>query len=173
MWRGLIAPNLLVLRCIIADVVLMETKIVQTSDPQVEAMVRLHLSGMLENSPAGHVFALDSSGLDDPDVTLFGTWDEGKLLGIGALKHISDTQAEIKSMRVAPESLGQGIGKRILESIITQATTKGYSRLSLETGSGDAFDAAIGLYKTRGFTSGKAFGEYEASHFNQFFHLDL
>lgn len=151
----------------------METKIVDPSDPQVEAMIRLHLGGMAENSPAGHVFALDSSGLTDPAVTLFGAFEDDVLLGIGAIKQLPSGRAEVKSMRVRAESLGQGIGKQILEAIISEAQKSGVTRLSLETGSGEAFDAAIGLYRKRGFERGDAFGDYVASKFNQFFHLDL
>ncbi|GGX62459.1 N-acetyltransferase [Litorimonas cladophorae] len=151
----------------------METKIVDISDPQVQELVELHLTGMMDNSPPGHVFALDSSGLADPRVTLFGAWDDEVLLGIGALKLVSDTVGEVKSMRVRPDAIGRGIGKAILEAIISEATACGFKRLSLETGSGAGFDAAIGLYVKRGFERGDAFGEYTASDFNQFFHLDL
>ncbi len=151
----------------------METKIVDISDPHVQALVQLHLGGMQENSPEGHVYALDRSGLSDPRVTLFGAYDEDKLLGIGALKTLSTDVGEVKSMRVYPAETGRGIGKMILESIISYAKSCGLKTLSLETGSGAAFDAAIGLYRKRGFKSGSAFGIYEASDFNQFFHLDI
>jgi putative acetyltransferase len=47
------------------------------------------------------------------------------------------------------------------------------SRVSLETGSGPAFEPALALYRRRGFQPGEAFGDYEVSAFNQFFHLAL
>jgi putative acetyltransferase len=46
-------------------------------------------------------------------------------------------------------------------------------RLSLETGSGEAFEPALALYRRRGFTDGPAFADYVASDFNQFLHLEL
>jgi putative acetyltransferase len=46
-------------------------------------------------------------------------------------------------------------------------------RLSLETGSGPAFDAALALYRSRGFVNGGPFAEYTKSEFSQFLHLDL
>ena len=151
----------------------METKIVTVSEPQVAELIAIHLGGMRENSPEGHVFALDDAGLSDANITLFGTWDVGRLLGIGALNRMSGDLGEIKSMRVRKAALGQGVGQLLLETIIEAARDSGMTRLSLETGSGESFDAAIGLYKKRGFQSGDAFGDYVASDFNQFFHLDL
>ena len=44
---------------------------------------------------------------------------------------------------------------------------------SLETGSGPAFEAALALYRRRGFRDGEAFGGYQRSAFNQFLHLPL
>jgi len=46
-------------------------------------------------------------------------------------------------------------------------------RLSLETGSGPAFEPALSLYRKRGFTDGEAFANYERSSFNQFLHMEL
>ena len=76
-------------------------------------------------------------------------------------------------MRTHPDHLRKGVGAAVLEQIIASARSRGYSRLSLETGSGPAFDAALALYRRRGFENGQAFGDYEASAFNQFLHLDL
>ena len=47
------------------------------------------------------------------------------------------------------------------------------TRLSLETGSGPAFEPALKLYRRRGFVDGEAFADYRRSTFNQFLHLDL
>jgi putative acetyltransferase len=46
-------------------------------------------------------------------------------------------------------------------------------RLSLETGSGPAFEPALALYRRNGFIDGEAFGSYQPSEFNQFLHLPL
>lgn len=136
-------------------------------------LLALHLSGMQANSPAGHVFALDLSGLQVPEVTVWSAWIGEAIAGIGALKDLGDGFGEIKSMRTHPDHLRKGVGAAVLEQIIAVAGSRGYSRLSLETGSGSAFDAALALYRRRGFVNGEAFGYYEASAFNQFLHLDL
>ena len=76
-------------------------------------------------------------------------------------------------MRTHPDHLRQGVGAAILGHIIGEARARGMRRLSLETGSGPAFDAALAMYRKRGFQPGGAFGDYEASAFNQFMHLTL
>ena len=76
-------------------------------------------------------------------------------------------------MRTHPHFLRMGAGAAIFETIITAAAKRGVRRLSLETGSGLAFEPALALYRRRGFKNGMAFGSYEQSAFNQFLHLDL
>jgi putative acetyltransferase len=76
-------------------------------------------------------------------------------------------------MRTHPHHLRRGVGAALLEQIIVEARARGLRTLSLETGRGPAFEAALALYRKRGFVSGGAFGDYAASDFNQFMHLDL
>lgn len=143
------------------------------ADPAVLGLIQLHVQGMRAGSPPGHSFALDSSGLNRPEVALFVARVHHRVAGMGALKALTDRTGEIKSMRTHPEFLRRGIGAAILEHLIAEATRRGYQRVSLETGTGPTFDAALALYRARGFTNGPAFGDYEASAFNQFLHLDL
>jgi putative acetyltransferase len=137
------------------------------------ALLALHLAGMHASSPPGHVFALDASGLQARDVTVRTLWLGGEAAGMGALKTVGDGVGEIKSMRTHPRHLRQGVASALLEHIIDQARARGLRRLSLETGSGPAFEAALGLYRGRGFRDGEALADYVRSDFNQFLHLDL
>ena len=139
----------------------------------VRALLALHLARMQENTPAGHVFALDLSGLLVPEVTVWTLRDGEALAGIGALKALGDGTAEVKSMRTHPDHLRNGVAAALLDHIIETSRSRGYHRLSLETGVGPSFDAALALYRKRGFANGGAFSDYEASAFNQFLHLDL
>jgi putative acetyltransferase len=136
-------------------------------------LLRLHLAGMHSNSPPGHAFALDLSGLRAPNVTVWSAWSHGRLAGIGALKELGDGTGEVKSMRTHPTFLRQGVGAALLEQIVAAARARGLSRLSLETGNGPAFEPALALYRKRGFVDGKAFSDYVRSDFNQFLHLTL
>ncbi len=137
------------------------------------ALLTLHLSGMHATSPPGHSFALDLSGLRQPNVTVWTAWDGEAIAGIAALKQLDDAGGELKSMRTHPDHLRKGVGATLLETVIDAARARGLKRLSLETGSGDAFEPALSLYRRRGFRNGEAFAEYVRSDFNQFLHLAL
>ena len=136
-------------------------------------LLAIHLAGMQENTPPEHVFALDLSGLQTPDITVWTLRDNGALAGIGALKALGDDTAELKSMRTHPDHLRKGVAAALLDHILDEAATRGYRRVSLETGVGEGFEPALALYRKRGFTNGEAFGNYAPSAFNQFLHLGL
>jgi len=140
---------------------------------QTRSLLAMHLAGMHANSPPGSVFALDLTGLQAPDVTVWSAWQGGLIASIGALKMLDHVTAEVKSMRTHPAFLRKGAATLILEHIIATARARGAKQLSLETGSGPAFEPALALYRRRGFTNGKAFSDYVATEFNQFLHLDL
>jgi putative acetyltransferase len=142
-------------------------------DDRVKALLTRHLEGMHASSPPGHVFALDWSGLQKPEISFYALWEDDELLGFGALKELDARSGEIKSMRTADAHLRTGVAAAILDHIVAEARKRAYTRLSLETGSGAAFEPALALYRQRGFVSGGAFGDYEKSPFNQFLHLDL
>jgi putative acetyltransferase len=143
------------------------------SSEATRELVHLHLESMHAASPPGTVFALDHTALQSPDVTLWSAWDGGELLGMGALKELDAESGELKSMRTHPAHLRKGVARALLEHTIAEARRRGYRRLSLETGSGPAFEPALALYRNRGFVNGGAFSDYVASPFNQFLHLHL
>lgn len=143
------------------------------TDPQTRALLALHLAGMQASSPADAVFALDLSGLQASDVDVWTLWDGAQVAGVGALRTIDAGHGEIKSMRTHPDHLRKGVGRAMLLHIIGEARQRGMERLSLETGSGAAFEPALALYRGQGFVDGEVFGGYEKSAFNQFLHLQL
>lgn len=143
------------------------------SGAETRALLALHLAGMNANSPPDKVCALDLSGLSAPGITVWSAWIGDAIAGIGALRRLGDGTGEVKSMRTHPDHLRKGVAAAILEVVIIAARTEGLIRLSLETGSGPAFEPGLSLYRRRGFVSGDAFGDYQASSFNQFLHLAL
>ena len=143
------------------------------SGEDTRALLEYHLSGMRKDSPPGYSFALDLSGLTSANVTVWSAWDGPTLAGIGALQQLDHKNGEIKSMRTAHTHLRRGVGAALLEHIIQVARERNFSRLSLETGTGPAFEAALSMYHNRGFKKGTAFADYVGSEFNQFLHLDL
>ncbi|MDE2446549.1 MAG: GNAT family N-acetyltransferase [Alphaproteobacteria bacterium] len=151
----------------------MEISIGNFADSRVKALLEYHLRGMHENSPPGHVFALDWSSLQKPEITFWTGYAAADLVVMGALKALGDGAGEIKSMRVGQGQAGKGYGAAMLTHIIAEAKARNYRRLSLETGSTPAFEPAINLYRSFGFEEGEAFAGYAKTEFNRMFHLRL
>lgn len=136
-------------------------------------LLALHLAGMQANTPPEHVRALDLSGLQKPGITVWTAWRGEAIAGVAALNQFAPGHGELKSFRTHPDHLRSGVAATLLDHIIGEARARGLSRLSLETGRGEAFEPALALYRSRGFADGEAFSDYDASDFNQFLHLDL
>ena len=139
----------------------------------IQALLRRHAEGMLANSPKDACHFLDVSEFQREDVTLWTIWDGDALAGCGALREIDATHGELKSMRTADEHLGKGVGRRMLAHITDTAKARGYERVSLETGSTEAFAAAIHLYESVSFEACGPFAGYEENPFSRFFTLTL
>jgi len=139
--------------------------------PAIHELLREHLSNMHELSPPEQVFALDLSKLKSPDITFWSVWDGELLLGCGALKELTPTHGEIKSMRTPAHLRGRGAGRAVLQRIIDTARQRGYRRLSLETGTHPAFFAAHQLYRSAGFQDAGPFADYKEDPHSVFMEL--
>jgi putative acetyltransferase len=136
--------------------------------PDVAALLRLHLDEMHQWSPPESVHAMPVERLRAPDVTFYTAWDGDRLAACGALKQLDPRHGEIKSMRADPAWRGKGAGKAILLQLLAEARTRGYTRLSLETGSTDEFAPARGLYASHGFGECGPFTGYGEDPFSIF-----
>lgn len=141
--------------------------------PAVHELLREHLANMHELSPADKVFALDLSKLRVPDITFWTVWDGDVLLGCGALKELSPTHGEIKSMRTPATQRRRGAGRAVLARIIDTARQRGYELLSLETGTHPAFRVAQDLYRSVGFDYCGPFAAYTEDPHSVFMSLRL
>ena len=141
--------------------------------PEVAALLNEHMTGMREHSPPESVHALDLASLRAPEITFWTAWDGTDLLGCGALKELDPRHGEIKSMRTAARHLRKGVAAKLLEHIINQARDRNYTRLSLETGSGKAFEPAHALYESYGFVYCGPFGPYREDPFSRFMTFSL
>src|SRR5205814_8377599 len=112
-------------------------------------------------------------GLRRPEITFWTVWESGELLGCGALKELDATHGEIKSMRTAAAHLRKGVARSMLAHILAEARRRGYRRLSLETGSAEAFLPARRLYETFGFDYCGPFDSYVEDPFSVFMTLEL
>ena len=135
----------------------------------VQALLSFHFDQMRSTSPpeACHVLPLD--GLRDPKVTFWSARVHDELVGVGALKELAPDHGEVKSIRTAPAVLRRGIGRAILHHIVAEARSRGYRRLSLETGGTAPFAAALQLYRSEGFERSGPFGNYRDTPFTRFF----
>jgi putative acetyltransferase len=141
--------------------------------PEVRALLREHLTNMYELSPPESVHALDVDGLRGSDVTFWTVWEGPVLMGCGALKELHPTHGEVKSMRTPAHQRRRGAGRAVLTHIVAEARARGYKRLSLETGSMDAFKPAQKLYESFGFVYCGPFGSYKPDPYSAFMSLEL
>lgn len=151
----------------------MKIEIDDLSRPEIQALLHEHLQNMHTVSPRESVHALDLTGLRKPEISFWSAWDDKELLGCSALKALDDKHGEIKSMRTPDARRRQGAGRAILTHIIAVARSRGYQRLSLETGSMAAFQPAHLLYESFGFTRCGPFGDYPADPNSVFMTLEL
>ncbi|WP_421843420.1 GNAT family N-acetyltransferase [Mycobacterium sp.] len=130
------------------------------TDDVIIDFLQSHIEEMRSVSPPESTHALNLDELRKPDVTLWSVYTGAQLIGCGGIKKIDAGHGEIKSMRTAPTQQGNGVGSFLLRHLIDQATQRGYSRLSLETGSYEFFRPARALYTKHGFTYCGPFGDY-------------
>ncbi|MCF6430245.1 GNAT family N-acetyltransferase [Leisingera sp. MMG026] len=141
--------------------------------PEASALIRRHLSQMAAQSPEESCHALDTSGLEGPDVQFFLLRQGGKPVAMGALKLLEGGARELKSMHTVSEARGSGAGRAMLEFLLQLSRKEEATGLFLETGSTDDFLPSRRLYESLGFKQCAPFGDYAADPWSVFMHLDL
>jgi putative acetyltransferase len=138
----------------------MVIRIDDLSGREIAGFLSEHIDDMRAVSPPESKHALDLDGLRRPDITFWTAWDGRQLVGCCALRQLDPTHGEVKSMRVAKEMRARGIGSALVALVIGEARTRGYARLSLETGAMPFFEPARRLYRRHGFELCGPFGSY-------------
>jgi len=149
---------------------------IEIDDPRADdvyALLERHLDFCRATSPPEDVHALALDGLLDATVAFYSVRRDGELLAIGALKELDGGHGELKSMHTAAAARGQGAARALVDHLLRVARDRGYVRVSLETGSMDAFVPARTLYETAGFASCDPFGSYSPSPNSAFMTLTL
>lgn len=147
----------------------MDIKVDDLSGPEIAAFLEEHIRDMCLVSPPESKHALDLDGLRKPEITYWTLWHEGQIAGCCALKHLDAHHGEIKSMRTAVALRQRGVASRLLEHLIREVTARGYTRLSLETGSMPFFEPARRLYERFGFQPCAPFSTYKDDPNSAFF----
>ncbi len=142
-------------------------------DPRVVALLNMHITRARGETQRGSAHALDVAELMAPDVTFWSVWEGDEVVGVGALRRLSDDHGEIKSMYTAEAARGRGVASALLGRIVDAARKQGMARLSLETGSWPYFVPARELYARHGFVYCEPFGSYRPDPNSVFMTLEL
>lgn len=94
-----------------------------------------------------------------PDGRLVLVSEAGKSAGLGCLKKLRNSMGEVKRMYVRPEFRGRGLGRGILEALLSEARDIGYSKVRLD--SARFMRAAHSLYGSFGFQEIEPYNESE------------
>jgi GNAT superfamily N-acetyltransferase len=135
----------------------------ELSSPQVQALIlalNAELRGRYPELGANH-FRLDAEEVSSGRGALFVAHLDGRPVGCGAVRRISDREAEVKRMYTVPQARGKGVGRAILSVIEDEARRLGVRRIVLETGVRQP--EALALYRRMGFVEIPLFGEYIGS----------
>ncbi|MDF1720930.1 MAG: GNAT family N-acetyltransferase [Minwuia sp.] len=149
---------------------------IQEDDPtrsECLALLQVHHAHMLSHTDPDKIYALDASGLAAPGMTFWTMWQGTELVGFGALKQLAADHGEIKSMHTVAALRGRGLAGRMLDHVVGVARSRGYRRVSLETGSAEGFAAARALYVRHGFTFCGPFSTYPDDPESAFMTLSL
>ena len=112
------------------------------------------------------IYPAESNHLDSVDellrenVRFIGAYEQGELLGIGAVKYMHHDCAygEIKRVWVRPNARGKGVSRHIMADLETDARSRNVAVLRLETGIHQP--EAIGLYEALGYSARERYGDY-------------
>lgn len=151
----------------------MEILVDDLTGTDVAALLGEHVQQMRTITPVENAYALDLDALRRPEITFWTAYDDGVLVGCAALKRLSPTHGEVKSMRTRANRARGGVASRLLDHLIGEARARGYTTLCLETGTDEFFLPARKLYEKFGFGYCDAFGEYQASPHNTFMSRNL
>jgi putative acetyltransferase len=151
----------------------MDIRIDDLRGPEIARLLQEHLDEMFLHSPPESVHALDLARLRHPEITFWTVWEGGTLVGCGALKALEATHGEIKSMRTAAGHQRKGVAAALMRHILQVARERGYRRLSLETGSPDAFLPARAMYERFGFQKCGPFADYLEDPYSVFMTIEL
>lgn len=142
-------------------------------DPRVIELLAIHTLAARAQTARGSAHALEASDLRSADIRFWTAWDGDRVLGTAALKRLSPSHGEIKSMHTVETARRRGVGSALLRHVIHAARAAGMRRVSLETGSWPYFLPARAFYARHGFVECEPFGAYAPDPNSIFMTLDV
>ncbi len=125
-------------------------------------------------TPPEFQFQMTAEQIAESATTLFvARADDGRAVGMGALKVHDGETGEVKRMYTRDEVRGMGVGHQLLMAVENLARQKGLKVLMLETGEAPSFEAAWKIYERNGYAVRGAFLDYPDSGWSRFYEKKL
>lgn len=141
--------------------------------PDLSLLMDRHREAMHADSPPESIHMMTAQALAEPGIRFFVMREDARPVGMGAIKALDPQHAEIKSMHILAEERGRGYAARLLDHLLAETRTAGFTRLSLETGAQDSFAPARRLYLRAGFAECAAFAPYRPDPNSTFMTIGL
>jgi GNAT superfamily N-acetyltransferase len=129
--------------------------------PRARALIAELDAEIRSRDPAGPVHGLHPGEHRDPRLRFFVLTVAGEPAGCGALRELEPGVAELKRMYIRQAYRGRGLSRVLLGALEREARAHGIAVLRLETGPMQV--EALALYRSAGYQSIPAYGEYVGS----------
>ncbi len=117
----------------------------------------------------GVVLTSDPHEVSPPNGLFLVARLDGRPVGCGCLKLVAPDVADIKRMWLDPSVRGRGLGRGLLDRLVSEGRRLGLRRVQLETN--ESLTEAIALYRSAGFQEVEPFNNEPHAH--HWFALDL
>lgn len=125
----------------------------------VRSVLQLDHGIAIQDRSASHLLFSDLTDLLQPPSRLYLAVVDGRPLGVAGIKHLDASAAEIKRMYVLPVARGRGVGRELMERLVSDGYAGGYATLRLETMTW--MTQAVALYRRFGFEEIRSYGARE------------
>ena len=125
----------------------------------VRSVLQIDHGISIQDPSESHLLFSDLTDLLQPPSRLYLAVVDGRPLGVAGIKHLDASAAEIKRMYVLPAARGHGVGRELLQRLVSDGYAGGYAVLRLETMTW--MTEAVALYRRFGFAEIRSYGARE------------